>query len=330
MRKLWTSLAIVIVLSTSACAEPQAPAAEPTATATSTPAPEEDAVGPERVLDGDCDQLAAAADLSADAGVTLTAQGEKWVDELAYAAIPQLGGMYCAWQGPTIEEANLTVVVLPSRSFTEVRGTGTECDGSSYCSFGAVESGFQFFGLLNVPGSDSPTAQAASDAITARVAASLATAALPAPYAPEGAWAPAIECAALDQGHVIATALGDPAIEGYAYGGDAEPNSGFYVAYNASGLTHCDWSPTPAESGARVSVDLMPGGAWRQADIEAIGDAETVSVPGFEHALVRGNTLYAFTAVNRLDLTLDPLATGLTLVDFYPAATALAAELDAG
>lgn len=328
MRKIWVSLAIVTVLSTSACAEAQAPAAEPTATATTTPAPE--AVGPERVLGGDCDQLAAAADLSADAGITLIAQSETSVDELAYAAIPQLGGMYCAWQGPTVEEASLTVVVLPSRSFTEVRGTGTTCEGATYCSFGAIESGFQFFGLLNVPGTESAAAQAASDAITARVAASLASAALPAPYAPEGAWAPAIECATLDQGHVIATTLGDPAIVGYPYGGDAEPNSGFYVAYNASGLTHCDWYPTPAESGASVSVDLMPGGAWRQADIEAIGDAETVSVPGFEHALVRGNTLYAFTAVNRLDLTLDPLATALTLADFYPAATALAAELDAG
>ncbi|MET1002509.1 MAG: hypothetical protein ABWZ15_11925 [Acidimicrobiia bacterium] len=330
MRELWIAIAIVTVLATSACAQARVPAAEPATSAAATPTPSPEPLGPERVLDGDCGRLAAAADLSADAGVALTALAEPWIDEVAYAAVPQLGGMFCVWNGPAAEESSLSVIVLPSRSFTEVRPTGTECEGGSYCNFGAIESGFQFFGLLNIPGTESASVQAASDAITVRVAASLASAALPAPYAPEGAWARAIECATLDRGHVIATALGDPAIESYAYGGDAEPNSGFYVAYVASGLTHCDWIPVGDGSGASVSVDVMPGGAWRQADIEALDDTEVVAVAGYELALVRGNTLHTFTAVNRLDLTLDPGDTGLTLADFYPAATALAAELDAG
>jgi hypothetical protein len=192
-----------------------------------------------------------------------------------------------------------------------------------------IESGFELFGIVIQTGSDAATLQPVADSLTARMAASLAGAALPAPYEPEGSWAASIECASLDEGHAIATVLGDPGLEGYAYGGDAEPNRGYYVALGAAGLTHCDWVSFPGD-GAAVAVDLMPGGAWRQADIEALAGAETVDIPGFEAAVVVGETLYAFTAVNRLDVTLEPAGTALTLPDFFAAATSIAAELDAG
>ena len=329
MRILWITVGVLTVLATSACAPSEAPAAVPTTTPTVEPSAEPETVAVERVLDGDCNRLVTADLVSADVGTTLTLIDEPWLAELEYASIPQLGGIYCVWRGPGADDPSRSVVAIPSRSFTETHPAGTECSAGAFCSFGAIATGFQFFGSMYVGGGEVAAVQAAADALTGRIASSLASAALPAPYAPEGSWDAAIDCAALDAGRVISTALGDPAIVGYPYGGDSEPNTGFYVAYGASGLTHCDWVHGQDGSSARVSVGLMPGGAWRRADIEALGDSSVVVVPGFEHALVRGDTLHAFTAVNRLDLALDPAGTALTLADFYPAATALAAELDA-
>ena len=328
MRKPLIALCVLAVLATSACAPSEAPAAAPTTTPSVEPTAEPEVVAVERVLDGDCNRLVTAELVSADVGATLTLVGEPWLAELEYASIPQLGGIHCVWRGPAADDPSLSVVALPSRSLTEAQPAGTECVEGAYCSFVATEAGFQFFGILQAGGRD-VAVQAAADALTGRIASSLASAPLPAPYAPEGSWDAAIDCATLDAGRVISTTLGDPAIVAYPYGGDSEPNSGFYAAYGASGLTHCDWAQGQDGSGAGVSVGLMPGGAWRLADIEALGDSSVVSVPGFDHALVRGDTLHAFTAVNRLDLTLDPASTALTLADFYPAATALAAELDA-
>jgi hypothetical protein len=330
MRNLWISLGLLAVLATSACAAVEAPAAVPTTSPPSaepTAEPETGAI--ERVFDGDCSRLVAADLVSADVGATLTLAAEPWVAELAYASIPQLGGMYCVWRGPAEDDPSLSVVALPSRALTVPRPVGTECSEGAFCSFGAIASGFQFFGSMHVAGGEVAAVQASADALTVRIASSLASAAQPAPYAPDGPWDAAIDCTGLDAGRSIPTTLGDPAIESYPYGGDAEPNYGFYAAYEAAGPTHCEWAQAQDGSGARVSVDLMPGGAWRRADIEALGDSTVVSIPGFEHALVRGDTLHGFTAVNRLDLTLDAAGTALALTDFYPAATALAAELDA-
>ena len=332
MRNLWISLGLLAVLATSACAAVEAPAAVPTTpppTVEPTAEPETGAV--DRILDGDCDRLVAADLVSTDLGATLALATEPWVEELEYASIPQLGGIYCVWRGPGpgADDPSLSVVVLPSRALTTPRPVGTECSEGAFCSFGAKAAGFQFFGSMHVAGGEVAAVQASADALARRVSSSLESVAQPAPFAAEGLWGAAIDCATLDAGRVIPTALGDPSIKGYAYGGDSEPNYGFYAALEAAGSTRCDWLQVQDGSGASVSVGLMPGGAWGRADIEALGDATAASVPGFERTLVRGDTLYAFTAVNRLDLTLDAAGTALTLADFYPAATALAAELDA-
>jgi hypothetical protein len=329
MRNLWMSLGLLAVLATSACAAVEAPAAVPTATPTAEPTAEPETGAIERMFDGDCNRMVAADLVSADVGAAMTLAAEQWVAELEYASIPQLGGIYCVWRGPAADDPSLSVVALPSRALTIPRPVGTECSEGAFCSFGAIASGFQFFGSMHVAGGEVAAVQASADALTGRIASSVASAVQPAPYAPEGQWDAAIDCTGLDAGRSIPTILGDPAIGGYPYGGDAEPNYGFYAAYEAAGSTHCEWAQAQDGSGARVSVDLMPGGAWRRADIEALGDSTVVSLPGFAHALVRGDTLHAFTAVNRLDLTLDPSGTALALTDFYPAATALAAELDA-
>ena len=328
MRKQWVVVAAIAVLALSACAPDDEPATAPTTAPTVEPTAEA-VVGPERVFDGDCDGLVSAADVSADVGAPLTLLDELWVEDLSYSTFPQVGGIHCVWDSADDSGPSVSAVVLPSRSISEARPTGTECEPGANCTFGVIESGFQLFGIVIETGADPAALRPVADSLTARMAASLADAPLPAPYEPAGSWAAAVECASLDEGHAIATVLGDPALEGYAYGGDAEPNRGYYVALAAAGLTHCDWVSFPGD-GATVAVDLMPGGAWRQADIEALAGAETVDIPGFEAAVVVGDTLYAFTAVNRLDLTLDPKGTALTLPDFFAAATSIAAELDAG
>jgi hypothetical protein len=327
MRKQWIAVAALTVLALSGCAPTEDPAAAPSPAPTAEPTPEAVA-GPERVFDGDCAALGSADDLSADAGAPLALVDDQWPAEIDYSTFPQVGGIHCVWSGAADTDLSVSAIVLPSRSISEARPTGTQCEPGAHCTFGVIESGFQLFGIVIQAGADSATLQGAADSLTARMASSLAGAALPAPYEPEGSWASTIDCATLDAGHAIATVLNDPTLEGYSYGGDAEPNPGYYVALGASGLTHCDWISPPGD-GASVSVDLMPGGAWRQGDNEGHAHAPTVEGPGFVGAVVIGDTLHAFTEVNRLDLTLDPADTGLTLPDFFPAAAAIAAELDA-
>jgi hypothetical protein len=317
---------LIAVLALSACA----PAADPVETASpqvsTTPTPEPEPVGPERIFDGDCTGLAPADAVAADVGVPMTLDVLPWRFEAGYTAIAQFGGIHCVWSSGTPDDPDrisVSVVVLPTRSVSEPVDHTLSCE-STYCYFGTSVSSFDVFGTVLAPTDPSPMATA----LTARISNALGAQPVPEAYAPADAWPAGADCATLDPNGVLGTALGDPAMVGFPYGGDAEGNAGFYVASRTSGLSMCGWYPETTDGAPSAVVDILPGGAWIYDDIAASPNVAAVTVPGFDRALSSGVTLYCFSGANRIAVTLQANGSAVTIDKLYPAAAAIADGLD--
>jgi hypothetical protein len=325
MRKTWVIPSLVAVLALSACA-PVAEPAETAAPLTSvTPTAEPEPVGPERVFDGDCAGLATVDAVGADVGARMTLQDLPWRFEAGYVAIAQFGGIHCVWSsGPPgdVDTAYVSVVVLPTRSVAEAVEHALSCE-SNYCNFDTSVSGFELFGSASGPNDPSATATM----LTARFSQALAAQPVPDAYSPADAWAPQVDCASLDPAGSIGTVLGDPAIVGYPYGGDAEANRGFYVASRASALSECTWISETDRTAPSAEVDILPGGAWIYDEIAATSGATAVTVPGLDRGLLVEDTFYGFSGSNRIGVTLDPRGSAVTIDQLYPALAEIAADL---
>lgn len=328
MRIFPVAVIVVGALALGGCAavdEAATPTPKPTIAPTTAPVVDEPDE-PQTVLDGNCSALATEAGVTADLGVAMKFMQPLAAVSAPYLAIPQLGGIRCVWSEASQQGAHVSVVALPSASFVEPASADTECEYVDSCRFGGIVGEVQFFGTVQASVTDK-NIEAVAEALRTRFAATLAVAAAPAAYLPADSWPATVPCETLDAGRLISTALGNLAIVAYAYGGDAEPNVGFYVAFRASGLTHCSWYPDGA--GASASTEILPGGAWSRTQIAAADGAVAQTIPGFDEAFVVGDALFGISGSNLLELTVRPEGSGLTIADLFPGAAALAAEMDA-
>jgi len=321
-RSLTVATIALAALLLAGCAEAEAPAtsASPTAEPAPSATPEPEA-GPLSLFDDDCAGLLSPADATTIVGAPV--QLANRLRETGDVAIRQLGGIQCVWSDPAATAgAALSLVVLPSRA----GGAPVEdyCDPDFGCSFAASASDFDLYGLVR--GADAgeqllPRAAAATEAFTLAVASQ----AVPEPYRVDAAWPVPIDCAALDTAGVVGTLVGDPAAVGFATGGDAEPNAGFYAAFEAAGAVTCGWS---GESDG-ITVEILPGGAWIEDEIAATSGAQPTTVTGVDSAVVIGDALHVFDGDNWIVLrgTVDELP--ISPDTLGTAAAALVADLDA-
>jgi len=315
--------ASVALLAGCASADVSTPTASPDSTPSPTPVEEVDVVEtePQTVFDGDCSRMLSLSDVSAIMGVDMP-DGEPFY-AAGDIAIRQLGGVYCGWHDPTLQNgAYLSLVVLPTRAGG--KQTEDNCDPGLGCSFTATAADFDLFGVVDGPARDEsllPHAIAAKEAFTRAVAAE----AVPDAYEPASAWSVPVDCAALDSSGAVATALGDPAVEGFLTGGDAEPNHGFYLASATAGAALCAWS---AETG-RLLTSILPGGAWIKDELAGVEGAEPMTVTGFESVLMIDDQLHFFVGDNWISASGDIGGTAMAPDAVGPLVASLVAALDA-
>ncbi|GAB2452036.1 hypothetical protein HD599_002532 [Conyzicola lurida] len=325
MRHSRVTIAAVVVLfagGLSACAAEPPADADPTATVAPTPTTEPvELTSPERLLDGDCEALFTSADVAGLVGTALQPSSSEWSLDPDYLVIGQLGGIDCTWtELPVPGGVALSLIALPTSQVT--RSPTTECTPGYGCIFGSVEGDFSLYGVLYDPTAPIATTTAATQAITAAFAAATSTVTAPEPYVVDAEWPTEIDCATLDAGGLIGAAAGGAGGAGMEWGGDAEPNTGYYAAQTPAGVTKCGWAGAGDENAV---VTVLPGGAWAVDEVSTAAGAAPVEVEGADSAVAVGDRLHVFAGDNWFTITVTSAGTDA----FVPAAAELVAELDA-
>jgi hypothetical protein len=313
---------VVVASSLVGCAgqSEAAPAPAPSQAATAAPEPTpEAAVGPERLFDGDCDRLFDLDELGAAMGAPVVVQATEWDLDPEYTAPAQLGGLSCHWASTETEDAFLGLVVLPA---TAAGGASeNECTPQYGCLFSAVAGEFALFGVLYDPAATVDEARAAYESLSATFAARVSGEPQPAAYTVDGAWTTPLDCAAVDTRGAVAEAVGAPAAAFTPWGGDSEPNSGYYRAAEAAstGLCGLDGAEEP------VRLWVQGGGSWIEEEVAAASGATPVIVAGASAAYIVGDRLHVFSDADRFTL----VAPGQSVDALLPGAGELLRDLDA-
>jgi hypothetical protein len=313
---------VVVAACLAGCAAQPAPASAPTPTASASPAPTPEAVvGPERLFGGDCGALFTVEELAAVVGSPLAVQATEWDLDPEYTAPAQVGGLGCHWATPETEAVMLSIVVLPTTAAGEGM-TEKECVEQYGCLFGTVAGAFTLSAVLHDPAAALDTTRAASEALSAAFASRVAAERQPAPYVADGAWSTPLDCAGVDTQGLVAAAVGAPDATFAQWGGDSEPNSGYYRAATAASTGLCGLD------GAEQSVKLwvQGGGAWVEEDVSTAPGATEVAVPGASAAYAVGDRLHVFSGADRFTLIVE---SGQPAGALLPAAAALLRDLDA-
>lgn len=341
-----TSTLLVAVLALAGCAA-GTPAAAPAPAASATPTPdiarESGLAGPAQVLDGDCSALLTDETVSGLLGADVAVQ-TGFIDEPSSNAVQTVGGITCTWaEAVPGTGVSLTAVVVGTTAVPATTADDTTCyeasigtsaEMASACLFGVTVGPLWLTGVATTAagtGEDDTRAvvRAVSDAFSALDAAE------PAAPAAAAVW-PVTGCSELAEAADISAVLNSPdLVVSGADSGGAERPAGITAA--AAGVIGCSWyqdGATPAGQSSGFNLEALPGGAWAQAQVQALPGAAVVAIPDVDLA-VRvpmdeattgvSEVLNVFDGVNWLQVSAPQ-----PVEELAPAVTALVAALNAG
>ena len=299
-------LILVLAVGLTACAkEAQPTPSAPLDVESPTPqpaetVPEEPESVPERLFGGDCNSLLTATDVSALVGVPVILHPAD--TGLAYRAVDQLGGIHCVWsESEAVGDVAVSMILLPPSVPSEER-MSNQCEAGWGCSFSRAFGGANAFGVLVDAATSPERNKSVAESLLGVIAPAIDGADAPEPWIVARPWSIPIDCSTLTGSGVIGEILGESGLVGNQYGGDAEPNSGWYAAYFAAGVVRCTWDQN--RSGVIVSAEYLSGGSWAEMDISELESAVPVAIEGVESAISVGQDLHLFDGDNWLILNI--------------------------
>jgi hypothetical protein len=282
--------------------------AVPSTPATSTPAKYTPAA---QVFGGACD----AALSDAQVGVALgTSMAKSALDESIAtpesSAAAVIGGLECDWRhDASATSAQLQIDVIPSAAAAPPTAAAPYCYGSDggtsgqgSCRFSSggtasasgTASGSWISGVVYTQaGSTNAVALAAAKRLITQFAKNAASSVAFVPAAAvAGVWSHSMTCAGLAGKSQVSAALTGTGMVVAPSNGTPEQPAGHLSALTAAGYVGCSWAkpgridPAAAGTVGDFEIQVLPGGAWAQAQVAAEPGATKVDIPGVGSAVL--------------------------------------------
>lgn len=284
-----------------ACAPAPAPAptgsaAAPAAPTTPAPTitPEPGLPAPSQAFDGDCSTVFTATEISGIAGW-------KANDPVAFvnsipdmALVHQVGGVGCVWSSTDGSNGYLQATVVPQEELSPQLENGTTCfvqTGKTYiCAVDVESNGFHLSAnLTTADNSSAPKAAAASKALADLFdsrAATAGDAVVPDPG--DDAWPLSFGCDSLAKRARVGKSLDNPKLVLSDGGGDVQVTAAETDLWDGRPFLRCYWQELPADPTriSQLTVAVLGGAAWAQADVAALAGAEEVEIDGVDRAII--------------------------------------------
>lgn len=284
--------AVIIGALIAGCSEPSTTVAPPESP-TPAPSPSLPAAAPE-VLPFECSEV---MDPAAFERITRTSLPESNEPGGAFFEMltRQIGHGTCSWyrSDPYANVRIFAEIAGPGAVSAESGGCADTSGTSGWvdCSRTTVLNGYRVSTYLG--GAFTMTiaeAEAAEHELFAPAFAALAAEPAPAAWTvPDGAWAPIVDCLAVDAQAEVSVATGVPAMTVADVTGEGEDGTVPRVESAAWGLTVCRWRADDPDTAAVpwVDVEFVAGGGWLWRDLipsAAPGTIEPVEVAGADVA----------------------------------------------